>query len=228
LKDAVPNPEPSLDDLNSPQPERRLKVLSYLAINGLAHPNLLARVTALLQDPHAAVRQSAASVLAELAPESRSSVPALIQALKHPDDLLRRRVCLALGEIGRDARGAVAALIHCLQNDSCPAVRRHAAAALGEIAAPMAIDPLIETLRSEDDRLRAIAAASLKRLGRRALPRLQEALQHTHPRIRVAVVRLLLRCEQREMVLDKLAALHQDADPEVRQAVHEALASDPL
>jgi HEAT repeat protein len=226
LKDSVPNPQPSLDDLGSPQPERRVKVLGYLALSGQISSSILARVAALLNDPHASVRHMAASVLAEVGPEARSCVPALVNTLKHPDDVLRRRVCLALGEIGPDARGAVASLIERLKTDTCPAVRRYAAAALGDIGVPLAISPLIETLASEEDRLRALAAASLKRLGRRAVPRLQEALNHAHPRVRAAAVRLLSCCDQRELVLDAVAALHQDADPEVRQAVYEALHPD--
>ena len=223
MKDSVPNPHPSLDDLGSPDPERRLRVLRYLASASSAPPAVLQRVAGLLTDSQASVRHMAASVLAEFGPESRACVPALLSALKLNDDVLRRRVSLALGEIGPDARGAVSALVDRMQNDGCQAVRRYAAAALGEIGVPVAISPLIEMLATEDERLRAIAAASLKRLGRRAVPRLQEALHHAHPRVRAAAVRLLSRCDQRELVLDAVAALHQDGDAAVRQAVHEAL-----
>ncbi|MFQ3594392.1 MAG: HEAT repeat domain-containing protein, partial [Gemmataceae bacterium] len=102
MRDTVSEPEPSLDDLNSSQPERRLKVLGFFALCGLPNLAVLPRVAALLNDPHAAVRHLAASVLAEQGPKARSCVPALLGVVKHADDLLRRRVCWALGEIGPD------------------------------------------------------------------------------------------------------------------------------
>lgn len=212
-----------VDDLNHPDAHHRLKALGYLAVAADCPPDTITRMAALLQDPVPAVCHAAAAALAERGPEARASVPALLAALRQPDEVLRRRVCLALGEIGPDARGAAPALLQHLENDTCHAVRRYAAAALGELAAPQAVAPLIERLASDDSRLRAIAMASLGRIGRRAVPRLQAALQHADPRVRRACVRLLSQCDQREAVLDALAALHQDANADVREAVDEAL-----
>lgn len=227
MSDEDPRIRQSINDLSAPTPERRARALAHLASVGPAAAPAVGRIVASLNDPHPVVRQTAASALTEVGPEARAAVPALILALADVDAVLRRRVCVALGEIGEGANAAVPALIKALQTDDSLTVKRHAAAALGELGAAAAVGPLVETLGSEDIRLRAVVAVALARLGRRAVPRLIETLRHPSPTARAAAVRVLGKGEWRCDAAGPLAALLTDADPSVREAAAEALRDQP-
>lgn len=86
-----------------------------------------------------AVRRHAAVVLGRTG--DRSAVPALIEALKDPENGVRREAAKALGAI-KDGR-AVSPLLQALR-DADMNVRFYAAYALGEIKSPQAIDALIQ------------------------------------------------------------------------------------
>ena len=122
--------------------------------------------------------------LAEMGPEARPALPALVQALRDPHEVVRCRAMMALADMGPDARMAVPALIQML-DDPSRLVRRWAAATLGEIGptVPAAIPALIEALAGDDAVNRAVASAALGKMGGRATPRLIEVLGHADPNV---------------------------------------------
>jgi HEAT repeat protein len=77
-------------------------------------------------------------------------------------------------------------------------------------------------LTEDDERTRAIASASLNRMGGRAVPRLIEALRDVNPRLRAQAARALARSGRPE-VLPELHALLDDPHPFVRETAAEVL-----
>ena len=86
----------------------------------------------LTQDPHAAVRLSAARVLGTLTSSADVAVPALIEALQERDGGVRLTAAASLGRFGTAAASAVPALQAAL-NDPNPQVRTNAAQTLQAI-----------------------------------------------------------------------------------------------
>jgi len=121
-----------------------------------AVPGLIAK----LKNPGQYVRQGACHELSSLGPEAREAVEALITALNEdPKNTVRFVAAEALGKIGPAARGAVPDLIRALQRDK-HGVPREAAAALGRIGDPAAIDALkAATVHGESDARKAALTA---------------------------------------------------------------------
>jgi HEAT repeat protein len=115
-------------------------------------------------------------------------------------------------------------LIQCLQDESLT-VRRWAALALGEIGptAPAAIPALIEALREDDVKNRAVSAAALAKMGSRAVPRLVDALKHKDPKVRRHAALTLGKSPRGRDAIDELVKAARDPDPEVRAAAIESL-----
>ncbi|OWK38071.1 HEAT repeat domain-containing protein [Fimbriiglobus ruber] len=82
------------------------------------------------EDP--AQRRHAVHVLSDAAKDQKTSVPALIEALKDDNHYVRRDAARALGHVGPEAKDGVPAL-RALLRDREPSVRRAAGDALQKI-----------------------------------------------------------------------------------------------
>jgi chemotaxis protein methyltransferase CheR len=114
-----------------------------------------------LSDPDNAGRRSAA--VEALGLIGSDALPALIDAIHHPDADVRKFVIDILGEIG-DSR-AVSALLP-LTNDPAEVIRLAAVEALGSIAGDHAFESLLGLLNSGDVSLQFSVLHALGRMGR--------------------------------------------------------------
>ena len=144
------------------------------------------RLAGALGDDHPSVKQAAASALGKIGP--RPPVLAiLMQALAVGERSSRRAVVEALTQL--EAKGAFPALRKAL-NDSDPAVRQGAVAALGELGDRQALPDFRERLLFDTSPgVRAEAAYRLGKLGdHQELPALNEAAhEDASPSVRVWV-----------------------------------------
>lgn len=162
-QDAQPLLEPLIAD---PSPEVRRAVLSsiygsYLwgSRAGDIRARTVKRFSPLLKDPDEDIRALAASRLGEGG--DREGVLPLLSALKDPEPHVRALSCEALGTLG--AAEAAPGLLDCLRKDTSPQVRRSAAAALGQVAAPGATAELLRDALDlkEDVTVRGAALGAL-------------------------------------------------------------------
>ena len=107
------------------------------------------------------IRQGASIALANL---GQPAVPALRKSLVSESKDLRLWSAYTLGQIGPLAVSTVEALNVALA-DADPALRAAAAEALGKIAAPGAVDCLINALDDENDQVRQQATVALGQIG---------------------------------------------------------------
>ncbi|MCS5703608.1 MAG: HEAT repeat domain-containing protein, partial [Acidobacteria bacterium] len=107
------------------------------------------------------IRQGASIALANL---GQPAVPALRKSLVSESKDLRLWSAYTLGQIGPLAASTVEALNVALA-DADPALRAAAAEALGKIAAPAAVDCLINALDDENDQVRQQATVALGQIG---------------------------------------------------------------
>src|SRR2546428_568311 len=95
---------------------------------GPAPEQALPRLLAVLRDPNAEQRRTAAQSLGKIA--RKEAVPALVEALRDPDAGVRRNAAWALGMIGEGAVGPDRSPLASLLFDPDPGVREAAAMAL--------------------------------------------------------------------------------------------------
>ena len=112
------------------------------------------------------IRQGASIALANL---GQPAVPALRKSLVSESKDVRLWSAYTLGQIGPVAASAVEALNVTLA-DADPALRAAVAEALGKIAAPAAVDGLINALEDENDQIRQHAVVALGQIGPAASP----------------------------------------------------------
>ena len=171
------------------------------------------------------IRELAVVALSDLAVSPGKRVQSLAQALKDPQAKIRRRAARALGDQGAATQAVLPQLIECLK-DLDASVRRDSAGAvgrLGPVAYP-ASAALIPLLTEPDSRTRAVAVVALKRIGRGAIPALLDGLQSPSSELRCQCVNLLGKIAAGDAVIrGVIEALADDADPEVRTTVDEAL-----
>ncbi|MCL6437180.1 MAG: HEAT repeat domain-containing protein [Rubrobacteraceae bacterium] len=131
--------------------------------------------------------------------------------------LVRRAAARSLGRLGD--RGAVPALVF-LARDRDPQVRAEAARSLGGLGAGERV--LRELVRDRSWSVRRVALWALAEVaGERAAGVLEEALEDPEPRVREAVVPLLVRVHHLEPVFEALAC---DPSTDVRRVAAESLA----
>ena len=108
-----------------------------------------------LQDPDQTIQEEAITALGRI--QDKKAVPALIQTLNNPNSNLRSRAIESLGKIGDPiATESIIMTLH----DTDKTIQEVAITALGRIA----VDPLVQDLKSDDQKLRETAMISLNRL----------------------------------------------------------------
>lgn len=204
----------------------------------------LPELVAALDDQEWAVAEAAVQALADVDPAGTTAVPALVKVLEHSPHELREITCQELAQLGPDAKGAVPALIKLLDADKNAWFAGNAAAAtLMKIAAydarttpddpaadvrPQIIAAIARSAATQTapfvktDRLAALFVPRHLTcpLGPEVLPALPYALEtlkswmHQPPNPWVP----------RQGLVEFLAAVGQQAKPEVLAAVNELLA----
>jgi tetratricopeptide (TPR) repeat protein len=162
-----------------------------------------------------------AEIAAKIAVENPQSVDLLIHALENDSDEGSHLSDIqeSLIEFGAPA---VDPLIQVLLNENIePSRRSLAAEALGEIADPRSIDPLILSLKSKDCDVDEITIA-LGRIGEAAVDPLILALKDDDPNLRGNVA-FILGYLKNGRAIDPLKELLNDKDPDVRSSATEAI-----
>ncbi len=191
------------------------------------------------QDPR--VRWFAAEAIANIGPEARAAVPALIEALRSDavatgrDEEnysvltkapIRLIAAHALGRIGPDARAAVPALTAALSGPDAR-VRLTSARALGRMkeAASPAVPGLVRlATRGSNSQVAVQAAESLRMLGPIARKELIAAMYDSDIEVRVNALGVLTEVRAATIVpVVEIVRCLDDPEPEVRVAAASAL-----
>ncbi|WP_300998912.1 HEAT repeat domain-containing protein [Methanoculleus sp.] len=169
-----------------------------------------------LGDPLTAVREAAADSLTLL---EGAAVGPLVELIENPEASVKYEESPAPGgtatvtgpggrtwevETRRDLR------------------RVYAAAILGEIADPSAVDPLVRALHDEHDDLRCQASGAIAKFGRRAVELLAKVLADPDPDVRIVAAGVLGDTGEASAVEPLIGALHDEND-DVRGAAAGAL-----
>ncbi len=227
-----------------------LRAEAVHALGKLHAPEVIEPLLPLLHDPVERVRQAAVDAVAQCgqlpgvvemllgrlddtdAPDIRSAVEALsrihdrraVEPLKRllyaarPE--VRQAAVFALAVFDEDEVGSLPLM---LLGSEDPVLRRSAAAVLGELGDPRALEPLRLTMRDADPWVRYEAARALGALGdRRGAAALHEALADPVGAVRLAAARALGEIRDAEAV-GPLLGLAADPDEDVREAVIEAV-----
>ena len=109
---------------------------------------------------------------------AKQAIPALAQAIQHPNEIVRLTVIEALSEIGPDAALAVPALAAALK-DKDPMIREAAALALLSVGRQSAggVPALVSALGDENKRVRDSVVLALVNIGEAAIPDLIKTLE---------------------------------------------------
>jgi HEAT repeat protein len=168
-----------------------------------------------------AERLQALRQLADLGPDAKAAVPALLKTLHDPDETLRRRAGLALVAVGPKDIALVEPLVKALRGDD-EAVQTNIGAVLAGIG-PIATSKLIALLKDNDVAARRGSAIALEAFGVDALPAtkaLVKALGDADAGVRLAVAKALVKIEPKEKAAyPVLAEGLLKADPRGRQQI---------
>lgn len=178
------------------------------------------------------VREFAAYALGQIGPEARSAVPELTKLLSEPGNKLRERAAKALSVIGKSAvagsavstrtASEVQAWLAQLKSSNAQE-RRKAAFELGGAKAAEAVEPLLELLDDESEKVCGTAALALGRIGdKRALTPLIERLEDESAYVRASAAKALGSLGDKRAMKPLKSALTDDT-PQVRKAATEAL-----
>ena len=173
-----------------------------------------------LQDERDQVRIAAAHNLGRVG--ERSSVRALVQALKHNDLGTRLAVIDALGTIA-DSQ-ALPSLFQVIQNEKRKPILIAACTALGEIADSAASQPLSLLFIRSSKPLRALIAETLAETGgKAALSALMNAISDPSEAVRWVSVRSLRRLGHPETPISSILSLLSDSSERVRRSAFASL-----
>ncbi|MCS6835606.1 MAG: HEAT repeat domain-containing protein [Anaerolineae bacterium] len=145
----------------------------------------------------------------------------LISRFQHPDRAVRRDAVRSLKRVGAPA---VPYLVEALRAESTP-TRQHAAQALGQIADPLAVPPLLMALADEDSGVWSQAVAALAQIGAREL--LRSALSSSVTRVRWGASLALWRMRREEAAFPYLLLALQSDDLLVRNSAVLSLWQQP-
>ena len=150
------------------------------------------------------------------------SLDPIVADLKHPDPATRSQAALVLGLSGNPI--VIESLMMVLAIDSEIQVKRSAAIALGNLAHPNAIQPLLLALHDEDDELRTFAAEALAKI---PSPLVQETLLmalHGSPMMQLGAMEALI-CLGKPEALSALEAMGPAVDSRVEAMRLHAISS---
>jgi HEAT repeat protein len=221
-KGAVPALTAALKD---PDPYVRGSAVIALHRIGEAH-GAVAGLAVVLQDPE--VCEAAAEVLADFGPRAAPALPALIAALRSPNDSLRVKCVRALAAIGPEAVAAVPALAGRL-NDREEEVRYEAAWALCGIGPPAkeAFPALTGALSDQAAKVRVAAGSALASIDRDradvAVPAMIAALRDKDRGVRGVAAIVLGKVHSGKESVPALVAALKDDVIYVREDAAEAL-----
>jgi HEAT repeat protein/lysophospholipase L1-like esterase len=190
-RDALPTLVGALRD---PRQSVRWSAARALVGIGLRAPDDVRELMQGLRSDDFFIRGFAAFVLSDLDPPPREAIPALLGAMKDPDQGVRSLVVRALGALGSGEAPVVDALAEALQEKWSD--RWRAARSLGRIgpAAAPSVPALMKALGDGDPRLRREAAQALGRIGPRAdaaVQALAAARRDSSDDVRAAAARAL-------------------------------------
>lgn len=167
-------------------------------IGAEARPAVPALMKVLEEGHSSDTRISAIYALKGIGPEAKAAVPLLIKALDCEDFHTQYFAAQALGAMGKEAQAAVPALRRKVK-EGVASVRRHAAAALGDIGAAIGeegVQTLIEALHDPLEPVREKAVIALSKLGalaEPAIPVIRQALAGRTLAARAQAARTLWR-----------------------------------
>jgi HEAT repeat protein len=202
--------------------EEEVRIAACLALGFFKDPSTFDDITnVLLDDPKIEVRQAAARALGNT--EHPAALPFLMEALHDSYWWYEREnaasdLLLAIEKMGS---AAVAPLIEALQ-DKEGAVRKFAAALLGKLGDPRAIEPLGMALYDLHHEVGKVSAQSLARFGTPAIDILVEALNHPEMWIRIHSILALSKIRDGRVTPILLEMLN-DPEREVKKQVIESL-----
>jgi HEAT repeat protein len=224
---SVPDPSSAADWLvRRRRLDSLLRLQAAVMIGDPGEPEAIRLLAEALSDSEADVRELAAAALSEFGAGGRAALPALIQAVQDENPVVRRRAIRAIGMIGPDAVDDALAAVMVATDDLDDSVAMQAIATLGEFGplAASAIPALISAIWTGDVRRRAVAGASLTRMGAAAVPFLIQSLSHPALEVRSKCTHLLgsLGAVARDAG-PALQLLLNDRDDGIRAAAGEAL-----
>lgn len=154
------------DALGDPAREVSRAASEALAAIGLRQRGVEETLRRALRSDHPVRRYRAAATLARLAPPSSSLVPALVDALDHPEGDVRWGAARLLVDTGRLHGEVLGILLGLLRAGDRPGVRRMAAFALRELAPdhPECARALVEASRDEDPNVKRAALTAMASL----------------------------------------------------------------
>ena len=199
-------------------PEDEVRIAACLALGMFRDPSTFDDITnVLLDDPKIEVRQAAAKALGNTA--HPAALPYLMEALHDPFWWYERESAAGelLAAIRTIGSAAVEPLIEALQ-DKEGTVRKFAAALLGQIRDPRAIEPLGMALYDLHHEVGKTSAESLALFGAAALEILMEALSHPEMWIRIHAVQALSKIKD-PRVTPVLVQMLDDPEREVKKQV---------
>jgi HEAT repeat protein len=203
-------------------PEVDVRIAACLALGLFKDPSTFDEITdVLLDDPKIEVRQAAARALGYT--QHPAALPYLMEALRDPFWWYEREVQAgdlfnAIAKMGMVAVGPLIEALH----DKEGAVRRYAAALLGRIGDPRAIEPLGMALYDLHHDVGKAAAEALTKYGSSSFAILGEALSHPEMWIRIHSIQALAQTKDPRVAALLLETLN-DPEREVKRCVIEAL-----
>jgi HEAT repeat protein len=203
-------------------PEAEVRIAGCLALGFFKDPSTFDDITnVLLDDPKIEVRQAAARALGNT--EHPAALPYLMEALHDSYWWYEREYAASdlLLAIEKMRSAAVAPLIEALQ-DKEGTVRKFAAALLGKLGDPRAIEPLGMALYDLHHEVGKVSAESLARFGAPAIDILVEALSHPEMWIRIHSI-LALSKIQDARITPILVEMLNDPEREVKKEVIKSL-----
>jgi HEAT repeat protein len=140
-----------------------------------AGKDVVPALTAALENKEA--RYWACLVLAEIGPDAKDAVPALIKAVSDERPEVRLQAVIALGEIGPAAKPATATVVKALQ-DKVQAIHFAAIFALGRIGDASATEAVAKMEKSDDKLLHTLSTWTLAKLNPSDKQRVTDAVEH--------------------------------------------------
>jgi HEAT repeat protein len=219
IEDSVAN---LIKNLAEKDEETRIEACKALGRKGPKAKKAVPALADALADPSEEVRGFALDALSKIGDASLDALPAIQKALAHDKSpLIRSLAAETIGSFGAKAKDAVPALVKALKDEDGN-VQTRALHALGKIGPQVeGVRPALLAALAEPG-LAGVAAASLARLGKDALPDLTSVLDGKDETARVHAV-LALRVIGGEAIVPLLIKALKDSSAEVRSQAIDSL-----